>query len=608
MNMLRRFSQRATERIKSSSRLHDPGAGTERIVPFLGDGLNQSPAGSLPVVVIQQRPGKTTATAGSGSGRPGIERFPVIRFMARLTGKSLRHAALPAPVPAAIIPMKSLSRILLFLFLLTGLPSGAAETSRPNVVVIMCDDLGYGDIGGFGNSQAAAYTPRIHRMAAEGMKLTNFLVPVPYCAPSRASFLTGRYPYRNGVVYNPTPDQDINDYGLDPSEITIAELLKKAGYATACIGKWHLGHKPGLLPTDQGFDYYLGILYSNDMRPVQLVENEQVVEYPVIQGNLTRKYTQAAIRFIRTSVESGTPFFLYLPHAMPHKPLAASEEFFTPDTPDNLYEDVIRELDWSVGAILDELKALDVDRNTLVIFTSDNGPWYGGNTGGLRGMKASTWEGGIRVPFIARWPGRIPEGRVNPALASSMDLFPTFLDLAGVTAPDDRPIDGRDLWPLLISEAAPSPHEFLISMHRDHLMTVHSGPWKLHVKAPAPYHPPQNLESWVDPRGPDGLTLIAPWEQSNPGHYPGTTTGDAPRDLMLFDTVSDPGETTDVSDHHPSVVERLQGYTQSVLADIPDMPPPTGSGKVKHIRGGRLDFWNIPGNGQDAEAERSTPQ
>jgi uncharacterized sulfatase len=484
------------------------------------------------------------------------------------------------------------------------LHSMLAGPSRPNLIVIMCDDLGYGDIGGFGGGPSVTYTPRIDRMAAEGAKLTSFLVPMPYCAPSRASFLTGRYPYRTGVVYNPTPDQDINNYGLDPAEITVAEILKKGGYTTACIGKWHLGHRPGLLPTDQGFDYYLGILYSNDMRPVQLVENKQVVEYPVIQGHLTRDYTRASLKFIRSCAESSNPFFLFLAHAMPHKPIAASETFYTPDTPANLYEDVVRELDWSVGAILDELKALGIDSDTLLVFTSDNGPWYGGDTGGLRGMKANTWEGGIRVPFIARWPGRIPQALVNPALASSMDLFPTFLELAGLDEPGDRPIDGRSLWLLLTVPEAPSQHEFLISMHRDRLMSVHSGPWKLHVHAPPAYRPPQNLDSWVDRRRPDGLTLIAPFEQSNPGHYPGATTGVAPRDGMLFNTRSDPGETTDVSSEHPSVAERLSGYARSVLADIPDLPLPKGSAAVKHIPGGRLDFWNPLDTGRDGEPQR----
>ncbi|MFC1652656.1 sulfatase-like hydrolase/transferase [Planctomycetota bacterium] len=240
---------------------------------------------------------------------------------------------------------------------------------KPNVIVIFCDDLGYGDVSGFGSETSAAATPCIDQLAAEGVKLTRFLVPMPYCAPSRASLLTGRYPYRTGIVHNPTPDQGIDDYGLAPTETTIAEVLQAGGYRTACVGKWHLGHKPRFLPTRQGFDYYLGILYSNDMRPVQLVENEAVVAYPVVQAQLTQRYTQASIDFMRSAVAASQPFFLYLAHAMPHKPLAASEDFYTPETPDDLYADVIRELDNSVGDIIKELKDLKIDRDTLVVFT-----------------------------------------------------------------------------------------------------------------------------------------------------------------------------------------------------------------------------------------------
>lgn len=475
-----------------------------------------------------------------------------------------------------------------------SLQVSAAEKTQPNVIVIMCDDLGYGDVGGFGRDNEVSYTPNIDLMASEGVKLTNFLVPMPYCAPSRASFLTGRYPYRTRIVYNPTPDQDINDYGLDPSEITIAEVLSEGGYETACVGKWHLGHKPHHLPINQGFDYYLGILYSNDMRPIQVVENDQVVEYPVVQGNLTKNYTEASIKFIKSSVKASKTFFLYLAHAMPHKPLAASEAFYTPKTPDNLYEDVIRELDWSVGSILDELKSLDIDKETLVIFMSDNGPWYGGDTGGLRGMKARSWEGGIRVPFIARWPGNILKNVVNPSLASSVDLFPMLVDLAGLDQPTERTIDGLSLWPLLSERSANSQHEFVISMHRNRLMTIHSGPWKYHFNAPDPPKKFGDLATWKDSRGPDGLTIIAPNEQSNPGQHPGATKGPNPSKGMLFNTLTDPGETIDVSKQHPELVEKLHKHAQAILKEMPELPIPKGTAEIKHIPGGRLDFWNNP--------------
>ena len=260
----------------------------------------------------------------------------------------------------------------------------------PNFVLILADDLGYGDLSSYGAS--AHSTPHLDRMAAEGIRLTDFYAPVPFCGPSRATLLTGRYPFRNGLVINPSPDYGRNDVGLPQSEITIAEALKPLGYATAAIGKWHLGHVEEYLPRTQGFDEYYGILYSNDMRPVQLVENESVVQYPVLQSELTRDYTRRAVDFIRRHRDQ--PFFLYLPHAMPHKPLAASDDFYTPETPNDLYSDVIRELDWSVGQVLAELRKSGIEEDTLVFFTSDNGATFGGYNGGLRAMKASNFDGG----------------------------------------------------------------------------------------------------------------------------------------------------------------------------------------------------------------------
>ncbi|MBC8469043.1 MAG: sulfatase-like hydrolase/transferase [Planctomycetes bacterium] len=258
--------------------------------------------------------------------------------------------------------------------MLPGSTGWGNTAKKPNFILIFADDLGYGDISGFGLKKSPFETPNLERMAAEGAKLTSYYVPTPYCAPSRATILTGRYPFRNGVVFNPAPDGGINSVGLRDSEITIAEALKEAGYASICIGKWHLGHTSKFLPRRQGFDEYYGILYSNDMRPVQLVENEKVVEYPVIQATLTKRYTQRALDFIECSFSRNCPFFLYLPHAMPHKPLAASEDFYTPDTPDDLYADVTRGRASPVGQFLANHKKWGPDDNPFFFFTQDSGP------------------------------------------------------------------------------------------------------------------------------------------------------------------------------------------------------------------------------------------
>ncbi|MCB1120545.1 MAG: sulfatase-like hydrolase/transferase, partial [Verrucomicrobiae bacterium] len=292
-----------------------------------------------------------------------------------------------------------------------------------NVILIFADDLGYGDVANF-YKDSPFKTPRLDRMAAEGAKLTSFYVPTPYCAPSRGTILTGRYPFRHTVVRNPAPDAGMNNFGLPSSEITIAELLKTKGYATAAFGKWHLGHQEEWLPRTQGFDEYQGILYSNDMYPVQLVRNEKVIEYPVVQARLSQMYTDLTIDFMKRNKDR--PFFIYLPHAMPHKPLAASDNFYTPETPGNLYADVIAELDFCIGQVLDAVKEQGLEEKTLVIFTSDNGATLGGCNGGLRGMKGRTWDGGMRVPMIARMPGTIPAGIVNKNPAATVDILPTI--------------------------------------------------------------------------------------------------------------------------------------------------------------------------------------
>lgn len=353
---------------------------------------------------------------------------------------------------------------------------------------------------------------------------------------------------------------------IPASEVTLAQVLKSAGYATGMLGKWHLGHKPGALPTDRGFDEYFGIPYSNDMRPVQILEGRDVAEYPVVQATLTGRYTDRAVDFIERNKDRN--FFLYFAHAMPHKPLAASEAYYK-KSGHGLYADVMAELDASVGTVLDTLQRTGLAEKTLVIFTSDNGPWYGGSSGGLRGMKGSTYEGGFRVPLIARWPGRIPAGRTSAVPTVMMDVFATVLQATGAKMPDDRTLDGRDLLPVLAKGAA-SPHDYIVGHQSSRLATIRDARWKLHVLKPSAINlKPGPDGRWLDPRAPDGVTILAPFEQYNLDAYPGFETGDAPAPMQLFDLQSDPGEQTDVAAGHPEEVRRLKEAFEAINRDVP---------------------------------------
>lgn len=481
----------------------------------------------------------------------------------------------------------------------------AAEPT-PNIVLIFADDLGYGDVGCF-YRESPFKTPNLDRMAAEGARLSSFYVPTPYCAPSRATLLTGRYPFRHGLVRNPAPDAGLSNFGLNPSEVTIAELLKARGYATAAFGKWHLGHQQPWLPRAQGFDEYVGILYSNDMFPVQLVRNEEVIEYPVVQASLSRRYTDLTLDFIERNRER--PFFVYLPHAMPHKPLAASDDFYTPETPDNLYADTIAELDHEVGRVLQKLRELKIDRKTLVIFLSDNGPWFGGSTGGLRGMKARTWEGGLRVPMIARMPGVIPAGIVNDIPAGSIDVLPTICRLTGSRLPPDRTIDGRDLMPFLKDSQATEAERPIFGMHGENLATIRLGKWKLHVRSPGPklysHFTPEQRMNYLDPRGPDGVTIIAPFEQAKITQHPGLRTEGRPEPMQLFDLTTDRGESRNVAKQNPGVVKRLKAIFDRTAKQFPKFektpseyffrPPAKGQPKtLMRLIGGELRYDRVP--------------
>ena len=404
----------------------------------------------------------------------------------------------------------------------------------PNLVFIYADDLGYGDLGCYGSSLR---TPSLDRMAGEGVRFTHFYSGNPFCSPSRAALMTGRYPTRVNVprVLNPQ-----STTGLAGDETTIAQALKPRGYRTICLGKWHLGHLPQFLPTRRGFDEYFGIPYSNDMDPAILLHNESKIEDPARQETLTRRYTERAVEFIERSGNS--PFFLYLPHTFPHIPLFASSRF-RGKSPFGLYGDVIEELDWSVGEVLSALRRQGLDEQTLVMFSSDNGPWYQGSAGRLRERKGTTWEGGQRVPCIARWPGRIPAGRPCPGVASVMDILPTAAKLAGAALPA-KPLDGIDIWPLLAGEKQELEREALLYFSDIHLQCARLGRWKLHVA--------RWNSQWTSPAPPEGrLNLPLP----------------APE---LYDLVNDPDESYNVAPENPKIVADLRARIERLLRGFPD--------------------------------------
>lgn len=459
--------------------------------------------------------------------------------------------------------MKTLALILTFASFI--IPH-ASFSAPPNIVIILADDLGYGDLGCYGHPKFK--TPRIDRMAAEGARLTQFNCPAPFCAPTRASLMTGRQPFRCGMTQNPAPDggPDADALALPKSEVTLAQVLKSAGYATGMVGKWHLGHKPGSLPTERGFDEYYGIPYSNDMRPVQVLEGTQIAEYPVVQATLTTRYTERATDFIQRNAKR--PFFLYFAEAMPHKPLAAPDKHYKKSGA-GLYGDALADLDDSVGAVLDALKQNGLDDNTLVLFTSDNGAWFGGSCGGLRGMKGTNYEGGYRVPMIACWPGKIPAGHASNQLSVMMDLFATVLHVTDAKLPDDRVLDGKNILPLLTSDAK-SPHEFVFGHQNSKLATIRDARWKLHVLPSSQMKLRAEADGrWLDPRAPDGVTILAPFEQYNLDAHPGLTTGDAPGKMQLFDLQNDPGEQHDVAARHPDEVNRLKAAFNMMSRNVP---------------------------------------
>lgn len=449
----------------------------------------------------------------------------------------------------------------------------AAAARPPNVVIIFTDDQGYGDVGVFG---AKGYTtPNLDRLAKEGAKFTNFHVAQAVCSASRAALLTGCYSNRVGIHGALGPN---STHGINASEITIAELLKSRGYATGMAGKWHLGHREQFLPPRHGFDESFGLPYSNDMWPfhpeakagtypkLPLYENGRVIDNeitPAKMDQLTTRYTERAVSFIERN--KNTPFFFYLAHAMPHVPLAVSDKFRGKSAA-GLYGDVIMEIDWSVGEVLRALEKHGLADHTLVIFTSDNGPWlsYGthaGSAGPLREGKGTAWEGGTRVPALMRWPGKIPAGTTNNDYLMTIDILPTLAGLSGAALPA-HPIDGRDVWPLISRRpGATNPHEGYGNWYaQNELQAVVSGDgrWKLVLA-----HRFRTLAG--RPGGRDGIP--AKYENAN-------VTAPA-----LFEISRDIGETTDVASANPEVVQRLLAFAEKCRADLGDsLTKRTGTG------------------------------
>ena len=445
--------------------------------------------------------------------------------------------------------MRSIQYLLLLAMLpwlgvLGEIEAGGNELAGPNVVVIFCDDLGYGDLGCFGNPTIR--TPHLDQMASEGQKWTEFYVAASVCTPSRAALQTGRYPIRNGMCSMKRrvlfPD---SVGGLPVQEITVGRMLQQHGYATHAIGKWHLGHLPQYLPTQHGYDSYYGIPYSNDMDFVKgsskqrfenpdfrnfnvpLMQGNKIIERPADQNTITKRFTERACELIRQH-QNEKPFFIYLAHNLPHVPLFRSSDFADVSRR-GLYGDVIEEIDWSVGQVLTTLRETGQDKNTLVVFTSDNGPWksfrqQGGSAGLLRDGKGSTWEGGMREPTLFWWPGAIEPGVVME-IGSTLDLLPTIGSLAGAEIPSDRKLDGFDLSSTLLDKK-PSPRDQMIYYHGDEVFAVRQGMYKAHFKTKTSYTGQRQAEVHDPP--------------------------------LLYHLGHDPSEQHNVAKQHLDIIERLR--------------------------------------------------
>jgi arylsulfatase A-like enzyme len=461
-------------------------------------------------------------------------------------------------------------------------PLPGAASPRPNLIVILADDLGYGDLGVQGSQ--AIETPHIDRLAAEGMRFTSFYASAPICSPSRTGLLTGRYPLRSGIITAlPAADDTMLRHlmrrvamvfaklgsvdmvggdnavpALPPSEITVAEALALAGYRSMAIGKWHLGdftELPDQHPFDHGFDRFVGFNMSNDDWPVAFWRDrrELISDIGLDQERYTALFTQEAVRFIEESRDG--PFFLYLAHKDPHQPFFPSERF-AGSSAAGPYGDAVSELDWSVGEIMAALERLGLAEQTLVVVTSDNGPWFEGSPGGLRGRKGQSYEGGFRVPFIARWTGRVPAGSVSDLPAMHIDLFPTFLGLAGLSLPSDRIVDGMDLWPVLSRERAELGERPLFFFHDYDVEAVRLGAWK-YIRSNSHYVWPTPLDKRDTPAG----RLASGRDYRPPGATESVPTlGTWP---TLYRLDRDPGEAYNLAKSHPDVVRELEGKSEA---------------------------------------------
>ena len=421
---------------------------------------------------------------------------------------------------------------------LSGSKPSKSNDSRPNIIFIYADDLGYSDLACYGSK--VNRTPNLDQLAEDGIRFTDFYSASPLSSPSRAALLTGRYSVRMGINTVFFPESYT---GIPETEITLPEVLQKLGYYTGIVGKWHLGHHRQFLPLQHGFNEYFGIPYSNDMTSVVYMRGNEVEKFRVNQDSITFTYTQEACRFLERN--KNRPFFLYLPHTMPHVPLAASANF-KGKSANGLYGDVIEELDWSTGEVLKKLKELGLDNNTIVVFSSDNGPWLtegpmGGSALPLFQGKNTTWEGGQRVPTIIRWKNRIAKGQVNNEVASMIDWFPTFLRLTGGKIPTDRMIDGKDISPVLFGAGKRENHDFAF-IHYGNLEGFRSEEWK--IKFPEP------------------LRKGNFWVADVPAH-----------DTILFNLKTDIAETTDVKEQYPEVYRKIVGKANAFKETLKDCPP-----------------------------------